>query len=645
VSVGERERATLARVVETFVPGAPANAVANRIVAELEAVGRPKLVSDLVLFLRLVEQPLVNLALSGRPRAFSRMTQAQRERYLLRWAESAVPLQRTAFQAVKRLSLFVAYASSDGERNPLWDGTGYARPALEPPARPALAARPTSAGDTLDADVIVVGSGAGGGVVAAELAAAGKHVVVVEQGDLVTEDEFDAREDKGAARLYWDRQLLATEDLALSIFAGRTVGGGTIVNWNTSLRLPEDIRREWAMAGLDGMEAELDAHYEAVEARIDVDLDESVRNGQNEALARGLDAVGIPWRVIPRNVSGCGDCGHCGYGCRRGAKCSTMRTYLADAVASGGELVAGCRADRVTVAHGAVTGVSATLSTGGSIVLRAPLVVLAGGAIGTPALLLRSGLGGSEVGRSLHLHPVPPVPALYDEPIRIWSGVPQSVVADTFARLEQGFGFRLEVPSALPGVLAAAFPWRDAADHRALMRELEHAAVIIPIVRDREAGRVTIDRRGRPVVSYRVRGMTRRLCVRAIVEAACLHLAAGAREAFTLHTKPIRVRRGDDLDAFARRVEESGVGPNRVGMFSAHQMSTARMGGHRRASVADPDGRVRGVQGLVVADASAFPSASGVNPMLTIMALARRNASRVLAVGSARAPSARPRSL
>jgi len=560
------------------------------------------------------------------------LKETERERYLRSWGDSALPLRRAAFQAAKRLSLFIAYARSDGGANPLWEGTGYAPPALDAPAEPAVAARLVRDGEVVAADAVVVGSGAGGGVAAAVLAAAGKHVVVLEQGSLATEESFDAREDRGA-RLFWDRQLLASEDLGLSVFAGRTVGGGTVVNWNTSLRLPDDVREEWSRAGLDGMTDDLDDHYDAVESRLDVGTDESERNGQNEALAQGLDALGIPWRVIPRNVAGCGDCGHCGYGCRRGAKRSTMRTYLVDAIAGGAELVADCRADRVTVDAGAASAIAATCADGARITVRAPLIVLAGGAIGTPALLLRSRLGGAEVGRSLHLHPVPAVPAIYERPIRIWSGVPQSVVSDAFARVEGGFGFRFEVPSALPGVLAAALPWRSAALHRSLMEELANLAVIIPIVRDRETGRVVIDRSGEAVVRYRLRGLTARLCARAIVEAACLHLAAGAREAFTLHTDPLRVRQGDDLDAFARAVERRGVAPNRVGLFSAHQMSTARMGADPRRSVADPDGWVRGVRGLAVADASAVPSASGVNPMLTVMALARRNAQRMLASG------------
>ncbi len=163
------------------------------------------------------------------------------------------------------------------------------------------------------------------------------------------------------------------------------------------------------------------------------------------------------------------------------------------------------------------------------------------------------------------------------------------------------------------------------------MEKLDHVAVVIPIVRDREGGRVTIDSHGRALVRYRLRGLAARLAERAIVEAVRVHLAAGAREVMTLQTRPIRVVPGDDLDAFARAVSARGVGPNRVSLFSAHQMSTARMGADPRRSVANPDGWVRGVRGLAVADASAFPTASGVNPMLTIMALARRNTARILA--------------
>ncbi|HYU82853.1 MAG TPA: NAD(P)-binding protein, partial [Candidatus Polarisedimenticolia bacterium] len=202
MTVAERERATLARVVQTIVPDAPGPLVANTIVAELEAVGRPKLVSDLVLFLRLIEQPLVNLAVAGRATRFTHLDQADRERYLIRWADSALPLRRAAFQAVKRLTLFVAYARSSDGTNPLWRETGYERQAPGPlPARPArLVVRAHQPGDVVKADAIVVGSGAGGAVAAAELAARGRKVLVLEQGALSTETDFVGDEARGAAR-------------------------------------------------------------------------------------------------------------------------------------------------------------------------------------------------------------------------------------------------------------------------------------------------------------------------------------------------------------------------------------------------------------------------------------------------------------
>ena len=628
--IEDRERATLVSLCGTFVPEADAGAVADAILAELTAIGRPKLIGDLRLFLRLVDSRVANLVLVGRPIRFSDLVQPEREAYLRRWADARIPLRRSGFQAVKRLSLFLAYARADAGAA-LVRATGYApAPPLPLPERPlAIAPLAVRDGETLECDVCVVGSGAGGAVAALEAASRGRDVIVLERGPSWTEPDLVPREAEGSARFFWDRGLAATEDLGVVLFAGRALGGGTVVNWMTSLRLPDDVRAEWEALGADGMGTELDGHYAAVEARSEVNTEETVQNAQNAALARGLDALGVPWSVIPRNARGCGDCGHCGYGCRAGAKRSTPRTFLSDAVALGARVVTDCDVRAVTTAYGAVTGVTA-LAGERRITVRAPLVVLAGGSIGTPALLLRSGLGGPRAGGRLFLHPVPAVFARYPDPIRMWSGVPQSVVSDGFARLDGAYGFRLEVPPVLPGLAAAGVPWRSAGQHRDVMRDLDRYAAFIPIVRDREPGRVRVDRDGAALVSYRVRGADREMCVRAIVETAKVHLAAGAEQVLTLQTRPIALEPGGDLAAFADAVRRRGVEPNAVGMFSAHQMGTAGMGASRE-SVSDPDGAVRGVRGLHVADASAFPNASGVNPMLTVMALARRNARRMLA--------------
>ena len=630
--IGDRERATLVTVCGTFVPEGTPGAIADAIVAELTAIGRPKLVADLRLFLRFIDSRLVNLALVQRPVRFSDLVQREREAYLRRWADSRIPLLRSGFQAVKRLSLFIAYTRPEAGAAALLPDTGYARPDPLPLPDLPLAIAPLAVrdGDTLDCDVCVVGSGAGGAVAAFEAAAAGRSVIVLERGPAWSESDLIAREAEGSARLFWDRGLAATEDLGVVLFAGRALGGGTVVNWMTSLRLPDDIRAEWEALGADGMGSEFDLHYAAIEARIDVNLDESVRNAQNAALARGLDALGKSWSVIPRNARGCGDCGHCGYGCRAGAKRSSARTFLSDAVARGARVVTDCEARTIATANGNVAGVTAQAGNR-RITVRAPRVVLAGGAIGTPALLLRSGLGGPLAGRRLFLHPVPAVFARYADPIRMWSGVPQSVVSDAFARLDGAYGFRLEVPPVLPGVAAAGIVWRSAEQHRETMRALDHFAAFIPIVRDREPGRVRVDRDGAALVSYAVRGADAAMCARAIVETARVHIAAGAREVRTFHTRPLAIEPGGDVRAFADAIEARGVAANTVGMFSAHQMGTAGMGS-AGGSVSDPDGAVRGVRGLHVADASAFPNASGVNPMLTVMALARRNALRMLAV-------------
>src|SRR5205814_2983518 len=354
-----------------------------------------------------------------------------------------------------------------------------------------------------------IGSGAGGGVAAAELARAGKRVVIVERADARLEADFDGRELAGYAALFVDRGIAATEDRAIALLAGSALGGGTVVNWNTSLRLPPAVAAEWRAAGIDD---DLAPHYDAVERRIDVDTDESERNGANAALERGAYALGLSSATIARNVRGCGDCGPCTVGCRRGAKQSALRTYLADACAAGAEIVAGTEAVRIETTDGRVTGVTARARDGADVRIRAPLVALAGGAILSPALLLRSGIARGQAGRHLHLHPVAVTAGVYDEDLGgVWSGVPQSVLVDAFSEVEGAYGFRLEVPQAYPGVLAASFPWWGAQAHRERAAQARRIAPFIAIVRDRSEGRIRIDRAGAALVHYANGPIERRL--------------------------------------------------------------------------------------------------------------------------------------
>jgi choline dehydrogenase-like flavoprotein len=199
---------------------------------------------------------------------------------------------------------------------------------------------------------------------------------------------------------------------------------------------------------------------------------------------------------------------------------------------------------------------------------------------------------------------------------------------DEYAEIEGPYGFRIEVPQGYPGLLGASIPWWGAEYHRARASESRRLAPFIAIVRDRGEGRITVDRDGQPLVRYTNGPLERALLERGMVESVRLHAAAGARRIFTLHTPPLE-RDATDADELIADIGRRGVAANSVPVFSAHQMSSCRIGRDRATSVADPDGQVWGVRGLYVTDASAFPSASGVNPMLTVMALARRTAQRI----------------
>jgi choline dehydrogenase-like flavoprotein len=261
-------------------------------------------------------------------------------------------------------------------------------------------------------------------------------------------------------------------------------------------------------------------------------------------------------------------------------------------------------------------------------------VVVAGGSVESPALLLRSGVTNPNIGRHLRLHPVAVVFGLYDDPIEPWKGSLQTVLSDHFARLTGTHGFRVEMMPAHPGLLALGLPWEHGQQHKRDMSRVRHAAAFIILTRDTGEGRITLDKQGDPVITYWPNEVDRRHLVRGMQEVTRIALAGGARDVGTTYTPRLMLegRPGERATrSFLGEIERRGIVPNRLVLGTAHQMGTSRLGGGAKIAVADPYGEVYGVRGLFIADASTFPTASGVNPMLTTMALAYRVAQHVKA--------------
>ncbi len=598
--------------------------------------------------LALLGNSVFGLPAYGRLKGFADLGPQQRERALQRMSTSSIPMLRQAFQALKRPAAFLFYAApADGDANPNWPAITY-QP-TRPPQATRAGAKPirvlaVDRDVELTADVAVIGSGAGGSVVAAELVAAGREVVVLEMGEYLNEADFTGLEAEMTPRLFLRRGLLATSDLGIVVLAGSCLGGGTVVNWSDSLRTPADVLDEWEREhGLEGVAgAAFQQGFDLAERRMGVNTLDSAPNENNAALKRGCEALGYHWDPIPRNASGCEQrCGGCQFGCPYGRKRTALLTFLQDAHDHGARIIAGCRVERVLVSQGRAAGVEASVAHH-RVVVRAPTVVVAGGGVESPALLLRSGLDNPNIGRHLRLHPVAVVAGFYDHPIKAWTGSPQTVKTDQFARLRGGYGFRLEMAPAHPGIIAMGTAWDGGRQHKVQMLQSANAAIFFVLSRDTGEGRVRLDKRGRALLSYWPDQENRDFLIRGMQEIARIAFAGGAVAVSTTHSPTLQLEsegrqpgavRTPRLDRFLGEIAAQGIAPNRLPLFTAHQMGSCRMGSSASTSVADPYGQVHGVPGLYVADASAFPTASGVNPMLTVMALAHRVAQRVKAGG------------
>lgn len=484
-------------------------------------------------------------------------------------------------------------------------------------------------------DLCVVGSGPGGSTVAAMAASLGYSTLLVEEGPFARAQDF-APHEPVAAKLYQDHMSRRTADGAITVLQGRTTGGSSTLNWTSSFRAPKATLEHWgAVHGLSTFVGpEFDAEFDAVEKYLGV-TPWTYPNPNNEAIARGCESLGWHWAPIPRNVRGCWNLGLCGLGCPTNAKQSALVTSVKDMLLAGGSLVADARAEKIVFEEGRAVGVRVSLG-GQPVVLRSRVVVVSCGAIGTPALLLRSGLGeqNPNIGTRTFLHPVVTSFAKFAGPVNPWEGAPQSVHSDQFLwpGADQDVpGFKIETMPLLP-MFAAGLAAFHGETYRRTLGDLAHVHGAMALQRDgfddrSPGGQVTIDSLGRPQLGYEVTAYQFEGFRRALLALAEMQFAAGASEVIPVHlaAKPCR-----SMSELKTHLAQLPMVPHALRIGSAHVMGGCRLSPDPARGVTNLSGAVHGVSGLYVADGSLFPTSLGVNPQLTVYALARRLARGLL---------------
>lgn len=682
-SPARRTLDALARVVvpQAFDDTPAADDVISTLATRLTSLP-PHVSAGIASALRVLQNPVLRWCISREFGAWHALRPDARLAAFDRWGRSAFAPARTVYQALRRLLLSTYYGTDGGHheigvlpplhrRKPAlsWEGpldspippndSGVveraARQQLVPRANPmhTLAHPSVTTGSSLrgtfrlTADVVIIGSGAGGSLVASRLAAAGLEVLIVEAGPWLHGADFTEDEATLFPRLFAEAGMRATEDLSVTILQGGAAGGGTTVNWMMMHRPGEHVLEEWRTRfGLEHLTSDRMAAACAV---IEHELRSGVVPGDahspsNRSLLVGASHLGWHAAPVALNAHGCVRAGTCSLGCRYGAKQSALEVYLPRAFAAGARMLAGTRAlslERLErdSGHGApprtrvhaVTIDEATRLPVGEVTIETPRVVIAAGAIENPALLQRSGMGGGVVGRFLRLHPTTVVMGDYAEDRYPLAGIPLSAVCDEFSmKGPNGYGFWIECPAMGPVLAAVATPGIGAA-HRDLMRNLYRTTPFIALTRDGadldlSNGSVTTDRRGRIRVRYRLGPTDTETMVQSVEAAMRLHLAAGATAVRTLHVTPVTATNEREVDA----VRHASFGPNALGVFSAHPAGTVRMGTDPMTSGCTPDGERHGHRGIYVADGSLLPTAPGINPQETIMAMASLVAEGIL---------------
>lgn len=495
---------------------------------------------------------------------------------------------------------------------------------------------------TIEADVAIVGSGAGGGVTAEILALAGLKVLIVEEGALKSSRDFKMREADAYPSLYQESAARKTRDKAINILQGRTVGGSTTVNWTSSFRTPPATLAFWQREfGLkDYTQEALAPWFAMMEQRLHIADWPTPPNTNNDLLRQGAEKLNIPTAAIRRNVNGCWNLGYCGMGCPTNAKQSMLVTTIPSALRHGATLLTHARAERF-VWQGeraesllcTALGPDGIAPTGQHVVVRARHFVVAGGAINSPALLLRSRAPDphSLLGRRTFLHPTVISAGRFAQKVEGFAGAPQTVYSDHFLEtqaIDGPVGFKLEVPPLHP-VLFSTTMAGFGETHAETMRQFPHIHATLALLRDgfhedSRGGRVHLRSDGSAELDYTMSPVLWDGARRALLAMAEIQFAAGALAVTPVHEQA----RAYASWAEAREaIAALPMKPMLTRVASAHVMGGCTMSGDERRGVVDGAGRYRGLANVSVHDGSLFPTSIGANPQLSIYGIAARLAS------------------
>ncbi|MDA4135837.1 MAG: GMC family oxidoreductase [Thaumarchaeota archaeon] len=484
---------------------------------------------------------------------------------------------------------------------------------------------------TETADVCVIGSGAAGAIVAWEMAEKGHSVVLLEKGGYHPRQDFTQREDQMIPMLFKNSGLQFTIPGGIAVAQGSCVGGSTVVNDAVCFRTPDTVLGWWEdqYKVSDIGAATMKKHFEKIEPRISVSEVKAYELNRNSMILKeGCEKLG--WAAAPnmRNCKQCRQCGLCHLGCYYGTKQSMLETYIADTQAVHGDLVkiySDATANSISRSGSTATGVNATVNAGNSVTfglsVKAKVVIVSCGTIASSALLLQSGVDAKgRVGKRVAIHPSPALIGDFEEEVRGHQGIPMAYHCYEFSVLKTGKrGYMLESISLPPYQFSLPLPGFSY-DHKQLMSRYEHFGLIGSMLHDESVGQVRLGGPLGTILEYDISPGDAPMVIEGMKNAARVLLAEGATRVITSHKKTTQIYSEADLDLIAQR----GVSPLDINMASAHPQGGNVMGGDPDVSVVDSHSKVYGFENLFVCDASIFPTSVGVNPQLTVMALASR---------------------